>query len=117
MRREHLHELGTLLYGPRFGVQLAAALTEVGPKQATTAHLSAWLNGTRPIPAWVSVQARALVPVGIEDLQRRVTGLTMTLMRSGYFDGEPRQHASRIARLRQPHPDTVPPEDEPSETD
>lgn len=117
MRHEHLHELGTLLYGERFTKFLAEALTRVGPRTVHEPHLSAWVRGLRPVPAWVGVQAKALVPVGIEDLQRRISGLTMTVLRTGFFDPEPRPAAGRLAKLRQPHPDDLPPDDGPPETD
>ena len=114
MRPENLVELGRLLYGERYTKFLAEGLTSVGPRTVHEPHLSAWCRGIKPVPAWVAVQARALVPVGIEDLQRRIAGLTMTVIRTGFFDAEPRP-AGRLAKLRQPHPDDAPEEPAPED--
>ena len=88
MRRDNLAVLGSMLYGPKFLRRLAEGLTDVGPKQVHESHLSAWIKGDRPVPAWVAPQARALLPRGLNSLVEQVKNLTRAATTPDFFEAD-----------------------------
>lgn len=112
MDRSALVRLGELLYGgDRYGAQMAADLSEIGPKRASQSQVSTWLSGRADIPAWVAGQARVLALKGQVDLARRSAALAELVADPEALQPAPRQ--SRIARLGRPPSNDPAPDEEP----
>jgi hypothetical protein len=66
-----LHRIGTSLYGPRYQVYVAEALSEATGRKVTQVQVSRWTLGVRREPNWLPQAVVDMARNGIHELADR----------------------------------------------